>query len=82
MQNEDTQMQKFRVNIKLPRGRMELGRAEVADFLDMLANFGLPQIVSYSAGDEPTMVLEFTSHEDYMKFAKMAEEDDFPHLWC
>lgn len=74
-------MQKFRANINLPRERMELGRAEVADFLDMLSDFGSPQIVSYNAGDEPTMVLEFTSREDFMKFAKMVQEGDFPHLW-
>ena len=60
--------QTFRVDIDLH------GNGRLADFLDTLADYGSPRIVSYDAerhanGGGPTMILEFTSYEDAVEFA-------------
>jgi hypothetical protein len=59
--------QTFRVNIDLA------GNGRLADFLDTLAEYGSPRIVSYESArhtiSSPTMVLEFTSYEDSVEFA-------------
>ena len=59
--------QTFRVNIDLA------GNGRLADFLDTLAEYGSPRIVSYESVRHTisglTMVLEFTSYEDSVEFA-------------
>ena len=61
-------MQTFHVDIDLD------SEATLAEFLDLLSEYGSPRIVSYDAAPaavgSPTMVLEFTSYEDALEFAQ------------
>jgi len=65
-----TMTQTFRVNIAVPGGALR--HMKLADFLDFLADFGSPRIVSYEANrygyNSHTMVLEFPSYEDAVEF--------------